>query len=236
MKRNSWQIIPLLLAATIPWGLGGCASTPRESDDSRAAKAAPEDLVIDSTVLVGDKILFDMERAGGVGWPVHLRPSRAIVMPDGALRAELGVSLGVDDRPGLTRQLYRDQVSTLWNTLWEYGFHVPEPGDLRGNPALLEPAKGEVIQVLTIRANGEGWSIVRRFTPEQEEDGSLAVRGKAPGEDPRMRAFLRRLLALAWASDLPSDGTFSIPERYDFGPDPWDRYRREAAVQEATEE
>ena len=187
----------------------------------------PGDLVIDSTVLVGNRLLFDMTRAGGVGWPVHLRPSRAIVMPDGALRAELGVSLQVDERPGITRQLYRDQVVTLWQTLSKYGFQVPETGDLRGNPALLDPEDGEVIQILTIQANGKSWSIVRRFTPEEDKDGKLATRGNAPGEDPRMRAFLRRLLALAWASDLPPENSFAVPERYDFGPDPWARYRRD---------
>ena len=215
----------MLLVATLSWGLAGCASPP-EGADSALATAMPEDLVIDSTVLVGNRLRFDMERAGGMGWPVHLRPSRAIVMPDGGLRSELGAPLGVDERPGITRQLYREQVVTLWRTLAEYGFQRPEPGDERGNPALLEPADGEVIQVLTIRANGESWSIVRRFTPTIKKDGTLPDRGNATGEDPRLRAFLRRLLALAWASDLPPEGLFAVPERYDFGPDPWARYRQ----------
>lgn len=219
------QTIRFLLAATLLWGVAGCASAPTGSRSS-ISPAMPEDLVIDSTVLVGNRLQFDMERAGGLGWPVHLRPSRAIVMPDGALRSELGAPLGVDERPGITRQLYRDQVRTLWQTLTEYGFQAPEPGDERGNPALLDPADGEVVQVLTIRANGESWSIVRRFTPAMDKDGTLPSRGDATGEDPRLRAFLRRLLALAWASDLPPEGLFSVPERYDFGPDPWARYRR----------
>ena len=42
-------------------------------------------------------------------------------------------------------------------------------------------------------------------------------------DDPR--ETIRRLAALAWATDLPSNETFVAPIRYDFGPDPYARYR-----------
>lgn len=218
----------LLLLSLVPALLLGCSTGPSKTGND--SQNAPNDLVIDATVLVGNELEYQMRRRGGVGWPVHLRPSRSIVMPDGALRSDVGRTLGVDDRPGISRQLYQAQLNTLWTTLGDLGFQSPVPGDLRGNPALLEPMSQEIIQILTIQARGRTWTLVRSFTPEREKDGSLPSNGKAAGEDPRMRAFLRRLLALAWASDLPPETGFVVPERYDFGPDPWERYRPEAAV------
>jgi hypothetical protein len=205
--------------------LVGCSAPPQKNTDP---VAVPQDLVIDATILVGDHLQYEMEKQGEDGWPAHLRPWRAIVMPDGSLRSDSGASLGVDDRPGLTRVLYRDQVAVLWKSLEDLKFASPDSGrtgEFRGNPALITVGTGEVAQILTIQAHGDGWTIACRFTPHRQDNGSLVSNGKAPGENPSMRAFLRRLLALAWATDLPPEHRFAAPERYDFGPDPWSRYR-----------
>lgn len=203
----------------------GCSNPAQKSNDPAQV---PEDLVIDATILVGDHLVYEMQRQGEKGWPAHLRPWRAIVMPDGSLRADSGVSLGVDDRPGLTRVLYREQVAVLWSSLEDLDFAAPESGrtgEYRGNPALITVGKGQVVQILTIAAKGREWTIACRFSPERDEKGNLDPKENAPGENPSIRAFLRRLLALAWATDLPPEQRFAAPERYDFGPDPWARYR-----------
>jgi len=62
--------------------------------------------------------------------------------------------------------------------------------------------------------------------PSDGEPDSTLERKPALKEDPRLRAAIRRIAALAWAADLPPDGVPRYPERYDFGPDPWARYRR----------
>ena len=127
-----------------------------------------------------------------------------------------------------------EQVAVLWKSLKDLKYGSSDPGrtgEFRGNPALITVGAGEVAQILTIQADGDEWTIACRFTPHREDNGSLVSDGKAPGEIPSMRAFLRRLLALAWATDLPPEHRFAAPERYDFGPDPWSRYRSSSSVE-----
>lgn len=223
MRPRHCSNLALILGVLL---LAGCSNPgPRGADPA----AVPEDLVIDVTILVGDQLQYDMERQGETGWPAQLRPWRMIVMPDGSLRSDSGPSLGVDDRPGLTRVLYREQVAVLWKSLQDLDLGTPDPGrtgEYPGNPALITVGRMEVAQIITISADGEGWTIACRFTPKRGKDGALATDGKAPGENMVMRAFLRRLLALSWATDLPPEQRFAAPERYDFGPDPWERYRQ----------
>ena len=42
---------------------------------------------------------------------------------------------------------------------------------------------------------------------------------------PWAAALVRHLAGLAWATDLPQKRIRTIPRRYDFGPDPYARYR-----------
>ena len=152
--------------------LAGCSSPPGPSADPAHV---PEDLVIDATILVGAHLQYEMERQGDRGWPAHLRPWRAIVMPDGALRSDSGPSLGVDDRPGLTRVLFREQVAVLWQSLGDLKLATPDPsrrGEYPGNPALITIRPTEVAQILTIQADGDSWTIACRFTPERASDGA----------------------------------------------------------------
>lgn len=180
----------------------------------------PADAVIDATVLVGDDLGRRIQRDPGA-WPVQLRPARAIILPDGVLRADVGADLRVDDRPGVARHLYRSQLEELWRGLDDLGFGDPAVGDYDGNLGRLVPDDDEVIQILALQRGGRDWAIVRRF--EVSPDTTPA---EAAGlEDARMRSAIRRLAALAWAFDAPPDDTVAFPERYDFGPDPWARYR-----------
>jgi hypothetical protein len=176
--------------------------------------------VIDATVLVGEDLGRRIRRDPG-DWPVQFRPARAIILPDGVLRADVGADLRVDDRPGVARHLYRSQLEDLWRGLDELGFGDPTVGDYDGNLGRLVPGDDEVIQILALQRGGRDWAIVRRF----EVPPDLTPAEAADLEDARMRSAIRRLAALAWAFDDPPDDSIDFPERYDFGPDPWARYR-----------
>lgn len=208
-----------LLAACLPIIVATACSTPPSSTDG----AVPADAVIDATVLVGDDLGRRIRRDPGA-WPVQFRPARAIILPDGVLRADVGADLRVDDRPGVARHLYRAQLEDLWRGLDELGFGDPVVGDYVGNLGRLVPADDEVIQILALQRGGRDWAIVRRFEipPNTTADEAATL------EDARMRAAIRRLAALAWAFDDPPSDAIEFPERYDFGPDPWARYRAPA--------
>ena len=199
--------------------IGGCSTVPRDRG------IPPEDGVIAAAVVVGSDLGHRIQR-DPASWPVEVRPSRAVILADGSLRADVGPSLGVDDRPGVTRHLRRSQLVSLWKRLEDLGFAEVTSANFDRNPNLLVPGPDEVIQILEIRRNGRDWMIVDRFTVAEDADrGTNGPDGTLAAEDPRMRAALRAIAALAWASDAPPDDTVRFPERYDFGPDPWARYR-----------
>lgn len=205
-------------------GAVACTSPPR----AEAPGGAPHDLVIDATILVGSTLQVEAANARIEYWPAQLRPWRAIVFPDGSLRADVGPTIDVQDRPGVTRMLYRAQVEALWTALGELGLgqsRADRPGAFSGNPALIRVGREEIVQILTVSAGGETWTVTSRFTPLRSASNAIDLDSHAPGENPQLRAFLRQVLALAWATDLPPEQRFSAPERYDFGPDPWARYR-----------
>ena len=158
-------------------------------------------------------------------------------------RSPLGLSnVGLDDRPGITRQLRRSQLAALWRDLEALGLGEPDAGNHLGNPSLLKPSRREIVQVIELQREGRDWTIVHRFevpepTPTDSDESSSDDEGSSrptevdaavAAEDPRIRAAIRRIAALAWASDLPPDSVPRFPERYDFGPDPWARYRGDA--------
>ncbi len=210
----------------------GCSSPPPVSD------GVPEDSVVAAGVVVGPDIAREIRRRPQ-DWPVELRPGRAIILADGSLRADVGPSVGLDDRPGITRQLRRSQLAGLWRDLDSLGLGAPSAGNHLGNPTLLTPSPREIVQVIELQRDGRDWTIVHRFEvpeapPTESSDASRdagdateasVVATAEAREDPRMRAAIRRIAALAWASDLPPDSVPRYPERYDFGPDPWARYR-----------
>lgn len=219
MASSLQRIVTLLLACGLPIiASTGCLGTQSRLDSDGLA----EDSVIDATVIVGEDLGIRIERDPGA-WPVQLRPARAIVLPDGVLRADVGANLGVDDRPGATRVLYRTQLVELWKEMDILDFGSPSAGNYTGNLELLEPGDDEVIQILYLQRGGRDWTIVRRF--EIPKDASPKDPTTFDAEDPQMRTAMRRMAALAWAWDVPPNDSIRFPERYDFGPDPWSRYR-----------
>lgn len=218
------------LALLIPLGLGSCSAPPVGSQE------LSEDGIIAAAVVVGPELGHLIEAVPS-NWPVEVRPGRAIILADGSLRADVGPSVGVDDRPGITRHLRRPQLVSLWRRLDELGLGSEDAGNFTGNPKLIEVGDREVVQILQLRRADRDWIVLDRFTvpeTEAETDEEPSIRRRfepdLSGENSRMRAAIRAIAALAWASDLPPDDTVRFPERYDFGPDPWARYRAPASA------
>jgi hypothetical protein len=226
LDRRSIRVsVAGLLMSAVAMCLVGCGSTP-----APVADGVPEDGIIAAGVVVGPGLVREIQQHPE-DWPVHLRPARAIILADGSLRAEVGLSLDLGDRPGISRHLRRAQLAELWRDLDSLGLGAPESGNYEGNPKLLQPGRREVLQVLECRRNGRDWIVVHRFEVPARGTGNDDVSEAETDavaeldEDPRLRAAIRRIAALAWAADLPPDSVPRYPERYDFGPDPWARYR-----------
>lgn len=217
-----WPLVVLVAGSLLApiTVMHGCAGSPPPASDG-----VPEDGVIAAGVVVGSGLVREIQRHPEE-WPVHLRPGRAIILADGSLRADVGPTLDLGDRPGISRHLRRSQLAGLWRELDALGLGDPAAGNFQGNPTLLRPGRREVLQVLECRRDGRDWIVVQRFEVPEVPDADERASGPITlQEDPRLRAAIRRIAALAWAADLPPDGVPRYPERYDFGPDPWARYR-----------
>jgi hypothetical protein len=188
--------------------LSACAARPVTSAADPIG-SPPEDLTIDLTVLA--------QPAPRQALPhqVHLRPSRLVLFADGSLH------YGVDERsrganwlPGLTRRLNREQMAQVWSLARNLGFADPGRGEPPVNFNLIEPSAGQVTYLAGFTARDQRWAFIHTSPLEAEQD-------------PAMVELVRALAQLAWASDLPEQPRRAGAIRqYDFGPDPYARYRR----------
>ncbi len=184
----------------------GCASRPAASALDPVG-TPPEDFSIDLTILA--------EAHPGDNLPatIYARPSRFVLFPDGSLH--FGVdeeSRGAGWLPGLTRRLNRDQMSRLWTLTRNLGLADAQRAAEPVNFRLIESQPGEVRYLAAIAAHNQRWAFIDHKPLEGDAD-------------PAMIALIDALAALAWADD----GTLGAPQhstRYDFGPDPYARYRR----------
>jgi len=167
----------------------------------------PPDLTVDVTVLSGDD--------EAPLKPAHLRTSRYVLFPDGALHSGSAPSLTADDFPPYTRTLSTAQREAIWRVIVDSGLADPAMADQVGNVELVQAAPGQMTHVIAISADGRRWTMGR-------------TRNLADPPDPSMTRFVRSLAALAWASDAPDLEHLTVPKRYDFGPDPYEQYRRPA--------
>lgn len=184
---------------------GGCAGGRLASGPA----GAPPDLTVDLVILRGQDL---PDRAGA-----HARPARFLLRADGSLHfaaadREDGEPLP-DLLPPRVRTLDRGQVAELWSLLVELGFAggAAEPPVVNEN--LVAVARDETTYVISIGAAGAYRSHVLRWSGEPAPS-SGGVR------------LARRLAELAWVSDSPKPRFATMPRRFDFGPDPYARYRR----------
>jgi len=184
---------------------GGCAGGGLASDPA----GAPPDLTVDLIILRGRNL---PDRAAA-----HVRPARFLLRADGSLHFAAADREDRDPRPGLlpprVRTLDRGQEAELWSLLVELGFAGGEAEPSVVNENLVTVALDETTYVLSIGAGGTYRSHVLRWSGEPAPS-SGGVR------------LARRLAELAWVSDLPEPRFATMPPRFDFGPDPYARYRR----------
>ena len=177
------------------------AQAPTESP-ALADGRFPSDFAIDVTVLLGP------------GAPellaVQDRQAKYILLPDGSLHADASPFVGMGTRPGRTRWLYEDQVQFLWSLCGQVGFLDAAAANGPPNPDMLRAGRDERMAVITLRAGRRTWTFVRRSTDNQPLDPAAA-------------RVVRALAVLAWIPDFRADDV--VPERYDYGPDPYAAYR-----------
>ncbi len=144
---------------------------------------------------------------------MHLRSGRYVMMADGSLyTGEVVTYPAADQLPGLTRRLSRAQVAELWSSLKQSGLASPDIGDEVRNAKLIKPDPGELVYTLIFTGGGQRWSVLRRTFDDDSAD-------------PLAADLIRRLAELAWESDEPHRAMMIAPRRYDFGPDPYIRFR-----------
>ncbi len=203
------------LAALALLSCAGCSAEAPTTADRVVPEVAPElapalangarvpsDLTVDVTVLVG--------RGAPEVLLVEGHQAKYLLLPDGGLHADAGPFIDISTRPGRSRWLYEEQVGFVWSAFQQTGFANPADANGPPNPDLLQVSAGERLVIITLRAHGKAWSYVRRSI------GSEPI-------DPAAARVIRTLAALAWMPDLvPAD---LLPERYDYGPDPYAVYR-----------
>lgn len=182
---------------------GGCAAKPRVVEDPLGS--TPEDFSLDLTVLTGDDV-DDYPQA-------HLRQSRFVLMPDGTLHFGVDVdrTLGANWLPDVVRTLNRQQVAEVWSLARHLGLTDAARGDERVNFNLVKVQPDQIVYLAAFTGDDEAWAFIRKSTPVQP--------------DAALMSLTRLLAQLSWATDIEEEAVAIMPMRYNFGPDPYARYR-----------
>ena len=194
-------LVMIFAAAFLPNSFGCSSSKTIERDP---LSVVPEDLSIDVTILTGRGV-HDQEQA-------HRRQGKMILLADGTLHADWGPNVSWGTRPGETRTLRREQSAELWALARQLGLADAASGEEPVNFGLIEAEKNELVYLLVFASQDDRWAFVRRQNVADPTDPSIAT-------------FVRAMAGLAWERDAVDAETHIEPLRYDFGPDPYARYR-----------
>jgi len=219
MRR--WIVIMVLLPSCA-WPGAGCQQQKRVSTDPLGA--APTDFALELTILTPPPALSAATAPATMpATAVHLRQSRYVLFADGSLYQgdDPEHAKGADWLPPLTRVLTRRQVAEVWTLAQQLGFTDPDKSSGATNFKLASPPEnGRVMYLATFGGWGHRWTFARPCT---EAD-----------PDPAMTQLVRELAQMAWSSDLPAAAGYIMPKRYEFGPDPYARYRQTGGAPAAT--
>ncbi len=190
----------MALALLLP--LAGCVSPPESVSDPLAV--VPVDFSLEVVVLSGP---------GAEGRPeAHLRPGEWILFADGALHHGTEAERSLRGLPPVARILSRREVAEVWTLARTLGLTNPARAEIPFNFDLVVAPPGRTVYLGCFTGDGDRWSYRRDIDLDRS-----AERGLTP--------LVRHLAGLAWATDLPQKHIRAIPRRYDFGPDPYARYR-----------
>jgi hypothetical protein len=186
-------------------GLTACALHPPV--DVNPQGPAPDNFTLDMAILTGLGAETRTE--------AHLKQSRFILFPDGTLRYGIDAerTYGANWRPDVARRLSRQQVQEVWALARHLGLTDPAKGDEPTNFALVRAEPNQVVYLAAFTGGEDSWEFVRRSQAGEPSD-------------PPLTALARRLAQLAWASDVDETAAAIMPIRYNFGPDPYARYRQ----------
>jgi len=193
--------------------LTGCAAAvdrPAVSTSGDPLAAVPEDFTADL------RVLTPAQQVGSKDQPIA-PPGRFVLLPDGALHAELNGAHRARRLPPFIRRLNARQRAEAWALLSELGYADPQRADAMINPVRIERPGSGAFYVLNLRGGQRQWMFTRRIGD-----------GNGPDSAPGMQRLVDWLIERAWL-DGEADGARMIaPRRYDFGPDPYARHRRSA--------
>jgi hypothetical protein len=103
----------------------------------------------------------------------------------------------------------------VWNRLDQMGMATASRADETVNFQLLEKPEDGSLYMIAVTAKGKYWNYIRYI-------------GQQDPADPAFEYIIRLLAGYAWATDLPGVEVYEEPNRYDLGPDPYERYRGNA--------
>ncbi len=187
----------MALALLLP--LAGCVSPPESVSDPLAV--VPPDFSLELRVLTGP---------GAGGRPeAHLRRGEWILFADGALHHGTGAQRAARRR---ARILSRRDLAELWALARRLGLTNPARAEAPFNFNLIEAPPDHVVYLVSFTGDGDRWSFRKTIDLNRSVEGDLTP-------------LVRHLAQLGWATDLPQKRIRAIPRRYDFGPDPYARYR-----------
>lgn len=203
--------IPAITAFTL-FAVSGCTTAPTRPSEPMAGAApiddpldvAPDDFSIDLTISTA---------RDDPNLPKETRSSRFVLFADGSLHWGNQENRGSNWLPPLRRTLDRSHMAQLWSRARSYGLSDSSVAEAPVNYSLLEPEPGEIIYILAMTGDDQRWGFVQRFEERNEPP------------DAAIAEIAGRLAGLAWTGEMPQDRPLIIPQRYDFGPDPYARYR-----------
>lgn len=185
--------------------VAGCASPPpsgaaRITPISDPLSEVPEDFELEILVMVGRKV---PDRT-----VLQRRNVSMLLLPDGSLHAAAGEAVVPGTRPGLARTLFQGQVAEVWALIGRLDLRDAGAAPIR---PVRPPGAMEIVYVVEITHDNQRRRIVERLVKDES--------------NPAMVTLIRSMGGLAWLRDQAPPPNLIEPLRYDFGPDPWARYR-----------
>jgi hypothetical protein len=151
---------------------------------------------------------FSLDLESVEGGPLRHVTARGVVLPDGTLYWAAPQEEG--GLPPYRRTLGIRELEELWSLLRDLGLADPAAG----SPGAMQPLPREPVRSIhrVVLGGARGrWGHLWLVEPDEP----------AP---PQVERLVEHLAALAWQMPPPPQ---EAPGRFDFGPDPYARYRRQ---------
>jgi hypothetical protein len=195
------------------WAAAGCAGPPAEppaAAETAIPQPVPGDFSVEIAMLSGSE-----DGRTGAGrrdeTGSRLWPGRFVLFCNGSLHWSAAWRDPARGLPPRRRVLDVREMAGLWELCTQLGLADPANATAPINPAVVQAAPGQTVTVAVFTGGGRRWAFVDR------------VVGDGPA-DPALAGLIDRLSELAWIGSTPRP-TVEVPVRYDFGPDPYARYR-----------